>query len=191
MVVVLAVYALIAPWSFHIGGRWTPNVTWYGVGRLRDSAGAQYGLYLQFFPYIHRGHGAAASAGHRPLLHNDLKGKASVCTAGGAVYQFDLSGEISGAWLHTDGAAMTLWLSERPGPKIRRAFRLYGTWQGGDLPLDDHKTMFMNFRPDGTLTPAGSYTSPVPEKHATVTLAWGSREDFDSLCASVAGGSAR
>jgi len=48
----------------------------------------------------------------------------------------------------------------------------------------------MNFRPDGTLTPSGSYTSPVPEKHATVTLAWGSESDFESLCASLRGAAA-
>jgi hypothetical protein len=48
--------------------------------------------------------------------------------------------------------------------------------------------MFMNFRPDGALTPSGSYTSPVPERHATVTLVWGNESDFDSLCASLRGG---
>jgi hypothetical protein len=171
-----AVYGVIAPWSFHIGGRWTP-VTWWGVGRLRDSNGAQYGIYLYFYPDF-RGASRLGGLGMRC----GLRGKATVCTAAGAKYQFNLSGQIYGAWLDTDGKEISFNLSEPRGPKLRRAFDLYGAWQGSELPLDDHKSMIMHFLPDGRLTPAGSYTSPLPEKHAKVTLRWGSESDFDSLC---------
>jgi hypothetical protein len=180
--VVLALYAIIAPWSFHIGGRWTLPM-WSGVGRLRDSAGAQYGLYVYFYPTF----SGASRLGNEPFPRVGLRGQSWVCTAGGAKYPLRLSGQISGAWLNTDGALMSLSMSEPRGPKLRRAFNLYGAWRGENLVLDDHKSMFIHFRPDGTLTPSGSYTSPVPEKHATVTLASGTLSDFESTCAALRG----
>jgi hypothetical protein len=36
-----------------------------------------------------------------------------------------------------------------------------------------------------TTTPSGSYTSPLPDKHAIVTLSRGGKSDFESLCASI------
>jgi hypothetical protein len=175
-----AVYALLAPWSFRIGGRWTPGA-WWGVGRLRDSTGAQYGLYVYFYPAF-RG---ASRIGHDPFPRTGLRGRAAVCTAGGRQYAFDLRGQISGAWLDADGKQVSLSLSEPRALTIRRHFSLFGVWQGPNLVLDDHKSMIMYFRPDGTLTPAPSYTSPLPDKHANVTLSWGSQSDFESLCASI------
>jgi hypothetical protein len=178
--VVLALYGLIAPWSFHIGDRWTPLVTWTGVGQLRDSTGAQYGLYASFFPYFR---GTSRLGGGHDWPRCGLRGQAWVCTANGTKYKFDLRGQIYGAWLNSVGKELTLSLNEKPG---RRHFTLYGAFRGTELVLDDHKTMFMYFRPDGTLTPSGSYTSPVPEKHANVTLDWGSYSDFEAVCASLA-----
>jgi len=189
--VVAAMYGLLAPWSFHIGGRWTPTTMWHGVGRLRDSTGAQYGLYVQFFPWLRR---TGRTLTRQPWPRTPLRGKASVCTAGGAKYPFDVTGQLAGAWLHTDGGQMTLALSEPHGSTksfLRRAFSLYGTWEGERLPLDDHKSMFMHFRPDGTLTPSGGYTSPVPEKHATVTLEWGNEAEFEALCSGLIGRNSR
>src|SRR5439155_15179178 len=48
LVVVVGITAVLQPWAFHIGGRWTPLSSWQGVGRLVDSAGRPYGLYLFF-----------------------------------------------------------------------------------------------------------------------------------------------
>jgi hypothetical protein len=90
-----------------------------------------------------------------------------------------------GAWASAEGKEMAVELREPGSGNLRRHFRLYGSFHGADLAMDDHKTMFMYFRPDGALTPVRSYTSPVPEKHATVTLQWGGRDDFDRLCAGL------
>ena len=97
--------------------------------------------------------------------------------------------EIEGAWLRTDGADMTLNLREKANGKLLRHFSLYGTWQGTELPLQDHKSMFMYIQPGGALTPTRSYTSPVPEKYANVTLSWSTHADFQAICASLAHGS--
>ena len=177
--VVLAVYGLLAPWSYRIGGRFTPLMRWEGVGRLRDSAGHSYGLYVSFYPWLR---GGASRIGNAPRPRTSLRGTALVCTAAGTKYPFRLSGEMDGAWLRTDGAEIHFTLAEPRTSGIRRHFSLHGIWNGPELPLDDHKSMFMYFLQDGTLTPSRSYTSPVPEKHATATLSWGGEGDFESLC---------
>jgi hypothetical protein len=171
---------VLAPWSFRIGARWTPAVTWSGFGRLRDSSGAQYGLFVSFSPNLRGGAGRISRA--NPLFNYGLRGTGWVCTGRGTRYRFDLRGGIYGLWRDTDGAYTHLSLAEPRGPKNRRQFDLYGEWHGPQLVLDDHKSMFIHFLPDGSLTPARGYTSPVPEKHANVTLSWGTERDFESLC---------
>jgi len=180
---VLALYALIVPWAFHIGGRWTPTTSWQGVGRLRDSAGQQYGLQLSFFPDFSRRRGSGMHFGPAmPTPRSSLRGKALVCTAGGLRIPFDVRGDMYGAWLHSEGKLLRLDLGEQTKNKPKRHFTLHGSFHGPELPLDDNKSMFMYLQPDGKLTPTRSYTSPVPEKHATVTLQWANDADFDRLC---------
>ena len=177
LLIVAATFAIIAPWSFHIGGRMTPLLIWQGVGRLQDSTGATYGLYAMFYPSPR-----STSKLGGPSYHMGIRGSAKVCTAAGAVFSFRLGGGLRGGWLDTNGSRMNFYLDEWPRTKPRRHFELIGNWDGPVLPLDDQKSMFMYFLPDGSLTPARSYTSPVPEKHAKVTLAWGSTGDFEKLC---------
>jgi len=85
----------------------------------------------------------------------NLIGKAQVCTTGGTRHRFDMDGRISGAWLRTDGSKVSIRLTEPGHLKLRRHFGLMGDWRGPNLVLDDQKSMFMNFRPDGNpVTPA-------------------------------------
>lgn len=179
---IVAFTALLAPWSFHIGGRWTLTTAWRGVGRLHDSTGREYGLYTSLFPYLRRGGTGVHVGPAMPTPRTDLSGQAWVCTPLGMRIPFDLRGEIYGAWLDADGKLIRLNLSEQTKQKPKRHFELYGSFQGPRAIFDDHKSMFMYLLPDGKLTPARSYTSPVPEKHATVTLEWGSEDDFSRLC---------
>src|SRR5579862_3869606 len=46
-------YTLVAvtdPWALHIGGRWTPLLTWWGSGTLHTQGGSEYPLFLYFHP---------------------------------------------------------------------------------------------------------------------------------------------
>jgi hypothetical protein len=185
--IMAGVYALLVPWSFHIGGRWTWTTSWSGVGELRDAQGMRYGLYLFFAPDIRRGSGPHVGQAH-PTPAVTLRGNATVCTSRGPKYPLGLYGTIYGAWADAEGKEIALDLREPRNSKPRRHFELDGAFRGSELPMDDQKTMFMYLMPDGYLTPARSYTSPVPEKHAKVTLTWGDATDFDRLCAAVAGG---
>lgn len=182
--VAIGVAALIAPWSFHIGGRWTPFTTWEGVGRLIDSTGRPYGLYVSFNPEFYRGRRGGSYVGGpaRPAPHSILRGRATVCTQSGLKIPLKLSGDVYGAWSDVEGKEIDLGLTEPANIKPRRHFSLYGSFHGAALSMDDHKSMFMYLLSDGNLTPARSYTSPVPEKHAKVALEWGNEADFDRLC---------
>src|SRR5689334_2969969 len=50
IVLALALLLLLNPWSLHMGGRWTPALTWHGVGKLHSSTGATYGLFVELYP---------------------------------------------------------------------------------------------------------------------------------------------
>lgn len=185
-VIVVPVFAFVlaAPAAFHQGGRWTPLGRWHGVGRLRDSAGKQYGMYLQFesYPDLDFRNEATSCC--------TMSGYAEMCTASGARYRFDINGRLSGAWLRTDGHRVELALSESGHPKMARQFQLSGVWRGSELVLDDDKSMFVHFLPGGNLPPNAFTTGPVPEKHAKVTVSWGELGDLEPICASI-GGSGR
>lgn len=146
---------------------------------MRDSAGARYGLYVRL--------GVSPTMDFRNQASTccELSGKAQVCTAGGAMYQFNLGGSISGAWLRTDGAKVNINFGESGHPKSPRVFKLSGVWRGPNLVLDDEKSLWANFLPGGNLTPSPTSISPVPDKHATAIISWGNLSDLASICAGI------
>lgn len=85
-----------------------------------------------------------------------------------------------------DGSKLNFTLAEVGQPKLPRTFQLTATWRGPTLVLDDEKSMYMHFLPGGRLTPAPTYSSPVPDKHAHATIAWGTLDDFQAICNSLA-----
>ncbi len=182
VVFAVAFTAIMAPWSFHMGGRWTPTTQWHGVGRLRDSTGQEYAFYASFMPNFGRRGRTGTVGPPMPTPHYSLRGTAQVCTQQGLRIPFDLRGGIYGVYLDSEGKLIRLNLNEKTNNKPRRHFTLSGSFTGPELALDDQKSMFMYLQPDGKLTPTRSYTSPVPEKHAKVILAWGTEADFDRLC---------
>jgi hypothetical protein len=173
------IYLLITPWTFHMGGRWTPLERWDAVGRLRDSAGEQYGLYVRLAPFVNMD----LRDGRMDCC--ELNGNAQVCTAGGAKYGFDLRGGVSGAWLRTDGSKVTFTLIESRAPRLPRQFYLSGVWRGPNLVLGDQGSMFHYFLPGGNLSPRPTTGSEDHNKSANVTVSWGSLSDFESICAGL------
>lgn len=169
----LAALYLLAPWAFHIGGRWTPLLTWHGYGKLQTKDGVAYPLYVSFFPasyfsQLHR-------EGLRPT--GGLQGSGWLCTAPGVTQPLQLSGTIYGGWRTTEGSFMAFRLVE---PKIIDVgqgsgfFDLAGRWQGSKLVMDDHEHVLHTFR------------SGLRIEQASVTLDWGTYSDFRDLCARAA-----
>lgn len=171
-VLVYGVIALLNPWALHIGGRWTPLLTWTGTGRLATSGG-DYPLLVSLSPSRHGSH--LRLDGLRPI--GGITGHAWLCTPHGTV-PLSLSGTIYGGWRSTDGALMEFrlleWNTVRDqivGSSTRRGYvDLFGYWHGSKLVMDDRGEWSAPFR------------SGLKIKHAAVTLTWGTKSDFEAAC---------
>jgi hypothetical protein len=176
-VFVLLVTAALAPWAFHIGGRWTPGF-WQGVGTLRTNSGDAYPLYIYFYPNF-RSMSRLRLNGQRPT--SGLRGTGWLCSAQGEKQLLDLSGTIYGTYLNTDGNQMGIRLLDfrrpfRINPQNRRFFDLYGRWHGPELVLEDTGGWERSFHPD----PHNA------KERAKVTFTWGSYWEFKKLCDTTA-----
>ena len=167
--VIYAVIALTNPWAFHIGGRWTPLLTWWGSGKLVTKGGLEYPLFVHFFPSPHSSR--LRLEGRRPT--GGLQGNVWLCTSRGVTQRLQLSGTIYGSWRSTEGSIIEFRLLE---PKIfdvgqrRGFFDLMGRWRGRDLVMDQHGS-------------PSAFRSGLRIEHASVTLDWGSYSDFKAVCA--------
>jgi hypothetical protein len=167
------VVVALGPWALHIGGRWTPLLTWQGSGKLLTKGGIEYPLWVSFYPSSH--FSRLHMDGLRPT--GGLQGSGWLCTSRGVTQRLDLSGTIYGAWRSTDGSLIAFRLLE---PKIidvgqgQGFFDLIGKWHGPELVMDDRHNVPNTFR------------SGLKIEHASVTLDWGSYSDFKAVCANAA-----
>src|SRR5690242_2355932 len=99
LLIVPGMTAVLAPWAYHVGGRWTPGV-WWGYGKLRTKAGDEYPLFIYFFPNF-RSMTRLRLNGQRPV--SGLGGGAWLCSAQGVTQFLDLSGDLYGNFSTTDG----------------------------------------------------------------------------------------
>lgn len=171
--VLYAVVIVTDPWSFHIGGRWTPLLSWRGSGKLLTKNGIEYPLFVYFYPSSH--FSQLRLDGLRPT--GGLQGSAWLCTSRGVTQRLELSGTIYGGWRSTEDSLMAFRLLE---PRIINVgqgqgfFDLTGRWHGPELVMDDRGSIGDPFR------------SGLKIEHASVTLDWGSYSDFKAVCASTA-----
>jgi hypothetical protein len=163
---------VLGPWAFHIGGRWTPLLTWQGSGKLLTKDGIDYPLYVSFYPSSH--FSQLRMDGQRPT--GGLQGTGWICTSQGVTQPLQLSGTIYGAWRSTEGSLMAFRLLE---PKIidvgqgQGYFDLVGRWHGPELVMDDRGSVGSRFR------------SGLRIEHASATLDWASYSDFKAVCANA------
>jgi hypothetical protein len=142
IMLVLALLLLLNPWSLHMGGRWTPALTWHGVGQLHSTTGATYGLYMELYPNLERsGRGAHSS-------RKNVQGRAKICTPDGDVHAMTVDGYLD-AWLDADQKPLTVYLRSLKGAQPKLRADLYGSWQGEELVVDDKGSMAMSFAVDG------------------------------------------
>jgi hypothetical protein len=174
LVCVLAYGVVVAldPWAVHIGGRWTPFLTWHGSGKLLTKSGVEYPLYVSFFPSSH--FSQLHMDGLRPT--GGLQGSAWLCTSPGVTQYMTLSGTIYGGWRSTDDALMNFRLLEQKIVDVgqgRGFFDLIGKWHGPQLVMDDRNHVPNAFR------------SGLKIEHASVTLEWSNWSDFKATCANA------
>jgi hypothetical protein len=164
-----AVVVALDPWSIHMGGRWTPLLTWQGSGKLVTKSGNEYPLYVYFYP-----------SSHSSQLHMDglrptggLQGSAWLCTSRGVTQRMDLSGTIYGGWRSTEGSLIAFRLLELKVIDVGQRqgfFDLVGRWHGPQLVMDDRGAWANTFR------------SGLKIEHASVTLDWDSYSNFKAGC---------
>jgi hypothetical protein len=172
-ILIFLMTAVLAPWSYHIGGRWTPAF-WQGIGTLRTEFGDTYPLYIYFYPNF-RSMTRLRLNGQRPT--SGLRGMGWLCSAQGVMQRLDLTGDIYGTYLNTDGNQAGFRLLDarhyfRINAQRRRYFDLYGRWRGPELAMEDTGGWERGFHPD----------PHNPKERAKVTFTWGSYEDFKKLC---------
>jgi hypothetical protein len=177
LVVVLAVTALLAPWAFHIGGQWTPGF-WWGYGKLRATNGVEYPIYIYFSPNF-RSMTRLRLNGQRPI--SGLIGGGWLCAAPGVTQRLDLTGDMYGNYLTTDGDQMNIRLLDwrhviRINPQNRRYVDFLGRWNGSELPMQESYGWEQYFQP-------GTHDS---KAHASITFTAGSYADFKNACAAAA-----
>jgi hypothetical protein len=151
---------------------------WQGIGMLRTESGDAYPLYVYLFPRF-RGMSRLRLNGQRPS--NALGGAGWLCSAQGVTQRMDLSGDIYGTYLNTDGNQMGFRLLDarrafRINPQNRRYFDLHGRWHGPELVMEDTGGWKRNFHPAGNSS----------NEKSSVTFRWGSYGEFKKLCEATA-----
>ncbi len=173
----------LTPWVLHIGGRFTPTMTWDGYGELNASNGGRYLLFT------HLGGGRLYYRGTgRPCSRNgggcdDLFGTATLCSRHG-LETFALNGQMHG-YLHTDGSNTNLQLTKASPTPLPSGWvvALHGRWDGPDLTLESPDNSFTEvFTPGGTVRHETSTADPGT---ARVSLHYGSYADFQLACSAL------
>ena len=175
LLIVALVYGAVVlanPWAIHIGNRWTPFLTWTGIGKLVTASGT-YPILVTFSPSAH---GSRLHLdGLRPI--SGVDGWGWLCTPQGSTIRLRVYGTIYGGWLSTDGALMQLRMIERiqnfPAIQDGGYFDLFGHWHGEELVVDDRGAWSAPFR------------SQLRINHASLTLKPGSKSEFDTACAAT------
>jgi len=174
---VVALLLLLNPWSLHMGRRWTPALTWHGVGKLHSTTGASYGLFLELYPHLEHSR-------RGPSSRQNVEGTAKICTPQGQIYAMTVDGYVD-AWLDADRKPLTLYLRSLKDtqPKLRADF--HGSWQGEELVLDDKGSLALSFQADGN---AKGYLvgSNAPGEQTTGRLQYAKESALVEVCGASA-----
>lgn len=170
LALVYGAMVLLNPWAIHMGGGWTPLLSWTGTGKLVTASGT-YPLLVTISPASH--FSRLRLDGVRPT--GGVDGWGWLCTSEGKTIRLRLYGTIYGGWGSTDGALMEFRVLERiqnlPTIQDGGYFDLVGYWRGPQLVLDDRNEWSRPFR------------SGLKIKHASVMLRPGSKSEFNAACA--------
>jgi len=142
------IYAVFAPWSFFLGGRFHPIAVWQGIGRMHASSG-DYVVYFWISPV----------PGGRTFNFPTFRGWGDLCTPRGERLPLRVAASMhEHPGIDTNGKDVSVSLYRRPwyyrwtgvwDDRPRLEFR--GRWQNPELVMNDGGTLSKAFLPDGTL----------------------------------------
>lgn len=170
------------PWALKIGGRSTPLLYWHGTGAVVSKDGRSYPLYLTFWPNRPGRHGGGRREGKG--WSADLDGTGWLCVAPDSEERMDVSGTMYGGYMSSADSLFDFRLLEWRKPfainyQHRGFFDVAGKWRGPELVMDRPNEQGIPFK-------SGMFID-----HATVTLHWASRAEFDAACRAMGTGKLR
>jgi hypothetical protein len=172
------------PWVFHIGGQFTPDRSWHGVGTVSATNGGQYALYVGFKAEL--GHESSSSDPyhcHLPTC-DTVEGEGKLCALSGMTYPLLVRGQVH-TWWATDGARTGVQLSV-PNPDGSTIIGVFeGHWRGQQLELADSTDFTAALTREGAIRSSRSTTD---DGTARTTLRPGTEDDFDHACHSLTAG---
>jgi hypothetical protein len=178
LAVIYGIDALLAPWSFNMGGHTHFFPQWTGWGRMHSKIAGDYAVYVSLSPSFRRtGRGGP-----------HITGPGAVCTPRGETFRLRFGGDfekLSGSDLQ--GKKAYLYgnrysaFSGSTAPSIE--FR--GKWNNPDLVLDDQGSINRAFDPDGALA-RNTHMRPYIQEVVPLTLHEGTHAEFDAACAAIA-----
>jgi len=182
VVLILAITAIFAPWSFYLGGQFHIIPYWQGWGKMHAKSG-DYVVFVEFGP---------TSRGSHVIAHSNLKGIGYLCTPRGEELRMSLGGSMRPYLpVSTDGEPIDLYMNYWPalyGQFItdrRPGIELRGHWKNPNLVMDDTGSIFRAFLPDGSVYRGHDTNHPYNGEVVPVTLAKGSYSEFKAACADV------
>ena len=185
VLVVLAVYGLIAPWGFYLGtGTFHIDPEYRGWGRMHSNALGDFALYVRFGPSLR--------SGSRFYPSSDLRGFAWLCTPRGEEFRMHLSGSMRAHLnLNTDGEKIRLgtyyWPALTGGftGDHRPSLSFRGQWQNPDIVLTDNSSLANAFQTDGNVYRGHDPNRRPPHEDVALTIRPGTYEDFKSACTTL------
>ena len=184
LVLVYALYGLLAPWSFYLGGdsfHFIPG--WSGWGNMHSKSLGDFALYVRILPGFR---------GSRMYAASNLTGNAWLCTPRGETFRMKLGGGMRAHLpANTNGEKISLYMLNWPPftggfltdhrPNI--SFR--GQWQNPNIVLDDHGSLDWAFLPDGSVYRGHSSTYHPAREVVPLSLHPGSWSDFKAACSAL------
>jgi hypothetical protein len=170
------------PWVFHIGGRFTADRSWHGVGTITATNGGRYVLYVGFqAELMHESHAGAPYHCGLPTC-DTIEGEGKLCTLSGVAYPLTVRGQVH-AWWATDraGTGMQLFVPDHENSTVVGAFT--GQWRGPQLDLTDTSEFTLALTKEGAIRTVRSTTD---DGTARTTLRYGTEDDFSRACRALA-----
>jgi hypothetical protein len=180
VLIAAGVLSAFSPWSFFMGGRFTPLSQWTGYGKMHSSARGDYGLFLRLAH--HQSDDVASTIVAKP----NLRGSAILCTPKGERYEYPLQGTVHNAWLQTEGRPTGLTLvSLESQPQLRNlgldSNDLGGVWRQGNLVLDNRGAVSSTSSPLPK-TRRAKRRSNRKSDHETIVVSYGDLSAFNDFC---------
>jgi len=182
IILVLAIYVVLAPWTFYLGGAGFHIIPgWSGDGTIHTQYG-DFVLYVTFYePKI-------SSYGYPYLL-----GSGWLCTPSGErynnlhAYAYFINKNIGR--INTDNQPVDLefdnYWHDVINADYRPEFKISGSWSHGDFTGNDQGSLTSAFLPDGTAYLGPKSKQPPAGKPVNATLTPNSWSDFKRACNSL------